>query len=281
MVRILRSPVRHGVWLAAIAIVAACTLGAPAMGAAAAGVAFVRVNQAGYPKDSSKRAYLLSSVPEPGAVFHVTNAGGRVVLTAPVGAALGRWSARFPNVYAIDFSRVRAPGTYTVAVTGAAAAASPPFRIAAGGVLAAAPIRHSLSFYQNERDGPDFIRSALRTGAGAPERRPRDDLPDAQGRRERELHGQPAAARSADQCGRRMVGCRRLPQVRRDHELHRRRAARDRPRLPPPDRRARPRLELRRRGEVRRALAAADVGRQDAHALLPGRGRRGQRHHPR
>jgi endoglucanase len=166
VVRILRSPVRHGVWLAAIAIVAACTLGAPAMAAAAAGAAFVRVNQAGYPKDSSKRAYLLSSVPEPGAVFHVTNAGGRVVLAAPVGAALGRWSARFPNVYAIDFSRVRAPGTYTVAVTGAAAAASPPFRIAAGGVLAAAPIRHSLSFYQNERDGPDFIRSALRTAPG-------------------------------------------------------------------------------------------------------------------
>jgi len=120
VVRILRSPVRHGVWLAAIAIAATCTLGAGGAGAAAAGAAFVRVNQAGYPTGSSKRAYLLSSVPEPGAVFHVTNARGRVVLSAPVGASLGRWSARFPNVYAIDFSRVRAPGTYTVAVTGAA-----------------------------------------------------------------------------------------------------------------------------------------------------------------
>ena len=44
--------------------------------------------------------------------------------------------------------------------------------------------------------------------------------------------------------------------------------------------RARARLELRGRGAVRRALAAADVGRQDAHALLPGRDRRGQRHTP-
>jgi len=86
----------------------------------------VRVNQAGYPTGSSKRAYLLSSVPEPGAVFHVTNARGRVVLSVPVRTVLGRWSARFPDVYAIDFSRLKAPGTYTVTVTGAAGASSPP-----------------------------------------------------------------------------------------------------------------------------------------------------------
>jgi endoglucanase len=166
VVRILRSPVRHGVVLAAIAIAGACSLGAAGTGAAASGAAFVRVNQVGYPAGSAKRAYLLSSVPEPGAAFHVTNASGRVVFSAAVGASLGRWSARFPHVYAIDFSRVRALGTYTISVTGAAPVASPPFRIAAGRVLSARPIRNALSFYQNERDGPNFIRTALRTAPG-------------------------------------------------------------------------------------------------------------------
>jgi endoglucanase len=154
--------------LAAIATVAAGTLGASGtvVAASAPGAAFVRVNQAGYPIGSPKRAYLLSSVAEPAASFHVTRADGRVVVSGRVGAALGRWSARYPHVYAIDFSRLRAPGTYTVTVTGAAAASSPPFRVAAGGVLSARPLRNALAFYQNERDGPGFIRSALRTAPG-------------------------------------------------------------------------------------------------------------------
>ena len=114
--------------LAAIATVAAGTLGASGTGVAATapGAAFVRVNQAGYPIGSPKRAYLLSSVAEPAASFHVTRADGRVVVSGRVGAALGSWSARYPHVYAIDFSRLRAPGTYTVTVAGAAAASSPP-----------------------------------------------------------------------------------------------------------------------------------------------------------
>jgi endoglucanase len=154
--------------LAAIAIAAGCTLGASGTGVAATalGSAFVRVDQAGYPLSSPKRAYLLASVAEPAASFHVTRADGRVVRSGRVGAALGTWSARYPHVYAIDFSRLRRPGTYTITVAGPAAAASPPFRVAAGGVLSAGPIRNSLAFYQDERDGPDFIPSPLRTAPG-------------------------------------------------------------------------------------------------------------------
>src|SRR6185295_1830227 len=43
---------------------------------------------------------------------------------------------------------------------------SPAFRIASGAALARRPIRRSLAFFQDERDGPDFIRTPLRTAPG-------------------------------------------------------------------------------------------------------------------
>ncbi len=161
-----RSPARHVARFASIAIVAACALAGAGEGTAATAppAAFVRVDQAGYPAAAAKRAYLLAGGAEAGAAFTVTGAGGRTVLTGRVGPDLGRWSARFAHVYAIDFSRLRAAGTYTIAVAGAAA--SPPFRIATGAALSARPIRNALAFYQDERDGPDFIPSPLRTAPG-------------------------------------------------------------------------------------------------------------------
>jgi endoglucanase len=161
-----RTRARHEALVASIAIVAACLLAGPAAAGAAAAHAFVRVNQAGYPIGGPKRAYLLSPVAEPDATFALVRAGGGVALRGRVGAGLGAWSARFPHVYAIDFSRLRRPGTYTLAVAGAAPGASPAFRIASGRALSHGPIRNALSFYQDERDGPDFIPSALRTAPG-------------------------------------------------------------------------------------------------------------------
>ncbi len=166
MVRI-RSSARHVALAVAIAAVGTCTLGTAGSGAAApASAAFVRVNQAGYPIGASKRAYLLAAVAEPGATFRITNAAGRTVLAGAVGPALGRWSARYPHVYAVDFTRLRAAGRYTISVAGAAAAASPPFLVTSGARLSRQPLRNSLAFYQDERDGPDFIRTPLRTGPG-------------------------------------------------------------------------------------------------------------------
>ena len=43
---------------------------------------------------------------------------------------------------------------------------SPAFRIDTPRQLYATAMANSLSFYQNERDGPDFIPSALRTAPG-------------------------------------------------------------------------------------------------------------------
>src|SRR5438477_1744609 len=133
---------------------------------AASGTAFVRVNQVGYPADASKRAYLLASAAETGAMFRVRNAAGTVVYSAPVGASLGSWSRRYPFVYALDFATVATAGTYVIGVSGPLAASSPRFRIDSGARLYARPLANALSFFQAERDGPDFIRSALRTAAG-------------------------------------------------------------------------------------------------------------------
>src|SRR6185503_13144672 len=56
-------------------------------------------------------------------------------------------------------------GTYRILVAGSPGV-SPPFRIASGAALARWPIRRSLAFYQDERDGPDLIRTPLRSAPG-------------------------------------------------------------------------------------------------------------------
>jgi endoglucanase len=158
-------PDRLGAIVVIGAIAAASTAAAPARAAAA--TAFVRVNQIGYETASqAKRAYLMASATETGATFSVRNAAGVSVYSAPVGANLGKWSPSYPDVYALDFSQVTTAGTYTIIVTGPVAATSPGFRIGTGTGLYAGALANSLSFYQTERDGPDFIANALRTAPG-------------------------------------------------------------------------------------------------------------------
>jgi endoglucanase len=135
----------------------------PTAGAPAAASAFVRVNQVGYPSSASKRAYLMSTAAETGAMFSVTNQVGTTVLTAPIGANLGKWSNSYSNVYALDFTSVTAAGSYTISVSGPIAASSPTFRIDTGGVVYSGALANALSFYQTERDGPNYVPSALRT----------------------------------------------------------------------------------------------------------------------
>ena len=153
--------------MALVLAVATAAFSLPAAtGAGAAGpAAYVRVNQAGYPAAAAKRAYLLAATAEPGAAFRILDAAGRVILTGHAGPSLGRWSAAFPHVYPLDFSRLHARGTYRIAVAGSPGV-SPTFRIASGAALARRPIRNSLAFYQDERDGPDFIRTPLRSSPG-------------------------------------------------------------------------------------------------------------------
>lgn len=126
-------------------------------------VAQVRVDQLGYVVGVSKRAYLMATVSEAGAVFRVTDAHGVAVFSAPIRADQGPWSSGYPFVYALDFNRVHQLGSYHIVVDGPVGATSPAFPIDTAAHLYAQAMGNSLSFYENERDGPNFIPSALRT----------------------------------------------------------------------------------------------------------------------
>jgi endoglucanase len=134
----------------------------PNVAHAATGTAYVRINQLGY-SAAAKRAYLMASKAEAGATFSVINSSGTSVYSGPIGANLGSWSSSYPDVYALDFGSVTAPGTYTISVTGPVAANSPSFSINTAQNIYAGAMANALSFYQNERDGPNYIASALRT----------------------------------------------------------------------------------------------------------------------
>ena len=127
---------------------------------------FVRVNQLGYPADAaSKRAYVLSSVAAAGATFSVQGGGGEVY-AAPIGRDLGRWSRAYPHVYALDLTDLDDPGTYRIVVSAPVGATSPPFRIGTGEDVYATALSNALRYYEVQRDGREFIPSALRTAPG-------------------------------------------------------------------------------------------------------------------
>ena len=129
--------------------------------------AFVRVDQIGYATTAPKFAYLMSATPEAGATFVVRpsggGGGGAVSFRGTVKGPAMRWSSRYPYVYTLEFDSLQAAGSYSIQVSGPAAASSPRFTIATGAQLFQQPLHNALLFYQDERDGPDYIRSALRT----------------------------------------------------------------------------------------------------------------------
>src|SRR6266480_3255603 len=108
----------------------------------------------------------MASAAETGATFMVKNSGGTTVFgPAAIGANLGSWSTAYPDVYALDFDNFVTTGTYTIDVSGPIAAASPSFKVDTGGNVYSNALGNSLFFYQNERDGPNFIPSPLRSAA--------------------------------------------------------------------------------------------------------------------
>jgi endoglucanase len=121
--------------------------------------AYVRVNQLGYESGRPMRAFLMASGSESGAQFAVKNSHGEAVHAAAIGAGLGRWGKY--TVHALDFT-VATPDTYTITVTGPFPAASPSFRVETPVHLYSAALANALSFFENQRDGADFLPSALR-----------------------------------------------------------------------------------------------------------------------
>ena len=124
---------------------------------------YVRVNQLGYETGTSMRGYLMTTSAVSGVNYAVVNAGGQTVASGSAGAKLGAFGVY--SVYPVDFLLTTA-GTYTVKVSGPVAATSPAFRVDTPVSLYSTPLANSLSFFQVERDGPNFIPSPLRTAAG-------------------------------------------------------------------------------------------------------------------
>src|SRR5258708_7228346 len=125
---------------------------------------FIRVHQTGYVSSAAKRAYLMTSSTSTSSSFSVLNSGGSAVFSAALGADQGKWGT-FAHVYVLDFDSVSTAGTYTISVSGAIAASSPSFQINSGANLYSTPLANSLYFYENERDGANFIATPLRTAA--------------------------------------------------------------------------------------------------------------------
>jgi endoglucanase len=119
---------------------------------------FVRVDQVGYASAGPKRAYVMSHREVAGAPYSLVRASdGATLAQGLLGGSIGAWSKRFGHVYAIDFDAVAAPGTYTLELGGKVPASSPPAS------LYSRPLANALSFYENERDGPEYVPSPLRS----------------------------------------------------------------------------------------------------------------------
>jgi endoglucanase len=124
---------------------------------------FIRVNQVGYELGTSSRAYLMAKTPAVGATFDLEDSSGKTIFSSAVGGALGLWGSFI--VYALDFP-ASCVGTFTIEVRRPITAVSPSFPIATPEKLYSQGIRNALNFYQNERDGANFIKTPLRTAAG-------------------------------------------------------------------------------------------------------------------
>jgi endoglucanase len=130
--------------------------------AAAAVAGFVRVDQVGFAPGESKLAYLMSKARIGRARFAVVDQAGRRVLAGRVDAtSRGAWNAAYPAVYTIDLSRLTAPGTYRIKVSGDAVAVSPSFRVQRATDLYDTLVRNGVTFFQAQRDGRSVIPGAL------------------------------------------------------------------------------------------------------------------------
>ncbi len=134
--------------------------------ARAAPGAYVRVDELGYASLGPKRAYLMSSVAASGAPFTILDEADETVFAGQVGNSSGSWSKAFPFVYPLEFGDLSASGTYRVEVGGQAQVSSQPFPVGPAPSLYEPALARTLSFYENERDGPEYIPSALRSAPG-------------------------------------------------------------------------------------------------------------------
>jgi len=119
---------------------------------------FLRLNEAGY-ESGPVHAYLMSGTDQAGSTFTVKKSNGETVFSGAVGNSGATWGKY--KVYPLDFTILTA-GTYTLSVSGPHPALST-FRVDSPAQLYASPLNNALRFFQDQRDGSDYIPSALRT----------------------------------------------------------------------------------------------------------------------
>ena len=134
------------------------TAAGPIGSTAQAGGVLVRVNQVGFPSSAPKTATVLAQRTLRSRVFRVVNASGATVLTAGVGRDRGAWNGRWRHVYPLDFSGLRTPGSYRIALA-AGGVRSPAFLI--GGTSYSQLAADEVSFLREQRDGPEVDPSLL------------------------------------------------------------------------------------------------------------------------
>jgi endoglucanase len=155
---------RRGATSSALGGALAVAFSLPGLGAAAPAIqtGYIRTSQVGYEVGETARAFLITPQPATGATFRVKDRAGQVVLRGSVGAPAGPWGAFAVTPLALTGLGV---GRYEVSVLDVDAQ---PGRLVIDTpeALYAAPMANALAFYQTERDGPDYVPSALRTAPG-------------------------------------------------------------------------------------------------------------------
>ncbi|MCZ4121306.1 glycoside hydrolase family 9 protein [Streptomyces sp. H39-S7] len=158
---------RRGIGLAAGAATATAAVvatllsgGAGTAGAATAGQ--VRVNQVGYDGSGAKEAFLLAKGTVSGATWKLLDSAGATAASGKTGASAGSWNAAYPAVYLIDFSSVKAAGSYHLVVSGAATGASPTFTIGTAKDVFGKPAADATTFFQAQRDGRNVVPGSLK-----------------------------------------------------------------------------------------------------------------------
>lgn len=118
----------------------------------------LRVDQAGYLRNESKFAVLMSSIALRHPRVFVVDRGHRV-LTATVHRRRS-WSNDYPFIYGVHFDGVRRTGRYRL-LLGGFAVRSPVFRVTTAAAVWTRILRYGVRFDQVQRDGAAVVRSVL------------------------------------------------------------------------------------------------------------------------
>jgi hypothetical protein len=146
----------------AVRLLSAQALGTPGTAAQAAGAGgiVVRVDQVGFAPGTPKTAIVMTRAPLRTRAFRVLDPQGRTVLTGVPARDGGGWNRPWTHTYELDFSAVKAPGVYAIALTERGREVrSPAFGVGESdyAILAA----RAVSFLREQRDGTEVDSSLL------------------------------------------------------------------------------------------------------------------------